>query len=278
MSKIVSINNAYEFLEECLRLNKKFVTIIKRRSKFLPDQGHSLIYNFFIDNLRFCSERTNFVLDNMKNTKKDSDLEIIRTLIRGVFDLYLKTLYIISVDKKEALKKIIGEKIHVAAILKMHKEDSIKILYGVMKKEGINMMGFSKVVTLVYEFLLNKFSSRKNRNLYNNEFKCEFRFPGARRIINNYVKKDSLLSREKIGVFYSLLSEQVHANTIYEIHKKKINLKYQLFGMLCVFNLMMLKIISDEFKYEKNKVKEMIKFYDSDICSITNDLWQFDKK
>ncbi|MCL5773314.1 MAG: hypothetical protein M1536_02915, partial [Firmicutes bacterium] len=202
--KFFSFGTALIFEKECNIFSQKLVdSINKIRNIQIPlvdafPRAKKLDY--VSQSLDFFKFRSEFILDNLE--KNDSKyLEILRTLIRGLMEIYCRIIFLKNVDEIEAIKRIIWQDLFfIARVIKKDPYNNfINQCYKFCKQKNINIPLFDEICLLYEESVKNIKLPKKL-----DKFKKEFDFPSVRSIVVNYLDEKNVPKLSKY-YFYHLL-------------------------------------------------------------------------
>jgi len=277
-NQVFSFNTAIDFEEKILLFSNELVNLIDKKGKIeLPDPTESLvrvkILLFSRQSLKLFINRTEFILDYLKRENIEMEkLEILRTLLRGLLEIYLKFVYLNNIREPERIKRIIWKELYVSALVIPKKESKmISSNYAILNKFNINFPDFQEFSTLVQNYL--KFDRTSMKEL--NKLRKDYDYPSIRNIIkecyHSRINEEPVMPEFFISYIYSVFSEQIHANQYFE-GIGEINIRYQLLGFLTQIYLKFLKEITKLIK-EEEEIDKLIEEWKKNIKPNFTELW-----
>jgi len=244
-----------------ININKqaKILVVGKSKGAKIYSYYRDLKNNYLVNAIKFFNARAEFITDitSQKSVKKEK-LEILRTLIRGLMEIYSRILFIKNSDEKEVIKRIVGDTVYTAALLGNKISKPVELAYEANQIAGHDLPEFE----VLCEWVSASNSKPESQDL--RDFKRKFRFPPVKVVVNKYYQsgEESPIVKENFIYFYSIFSEQIHSNFYFEMNLKndKYNPKYQLLAILIVIHLKFLKLTNElSGSNYTNKIELLIK-------------------
>jgi len=277
---LVSFTEVVDFEKECIGLSNDFLKLIPEIGQIeLSDSAKLLtrasVLVFVQGAISFFVERCEFIISLLGREEPKEKKEILRTLIRGMIEIYCRLLYLNKIDDTEKVKKIVWHDLYLTALVARDKQidNSVKALldlnYKLLQQFKIPFPAFADFIQGVQEDL----NSLGNRNIrkYN-----DYNFPTVRSIIKNYFDEgiEPKINKIDLYYFYSLFSEQIHSNFMLEYSSANVDPKYPLMALILQLHLRLLREVANFMNQNQSEVNNLVDRYNLRIRGSLALLWK----
>lgn len=285
-NKIFSFKNTIYFIDDCLWESNRIKQNIGKRGSIeqrLFNSKKDILrikkLSILEQTLKFFEDRAKFIKFAISANNKDIDIGILRTLLRGLIEIYCKVIYL-AVDERN-IKYFIWEELQVLAKVSNYIDrethnKSIKMGYDVLNYLNIKLPCHVDL----FKHFINHFETLGNNQIIKsyNEGKRKvekMKFPGIANIIKNHYKNDCKpnFSKEVLYNLYSDFSSQIHAGLFYEGYPSGTE-KYQILGFLIIIYLKFSLKVSAILEIDTKNIQVLTENWDKNYHKDFYMLWE----